>query len=68
MTMTAREYEILKNAGVPNNLYYNKTVGSPVFKTVNLALVEEIKEKFNRIPEVDNCRRHLTVYKFVLKI
>ena len=28
-----------------NNLYYNKTVGSPKFKTVNLALVEEIKEQ-----------------------
>ena len=45
MTMTAREYEILKNAGVPNNLYYNKAVGSPKFKTVNLALVQEIKEQ-----------------------
>lgn len=45
-TMTAREYEILKSENAPNNpLYYNKTVGSPKFTTVNLELVLELKEK-----------------------
>ena len=44
-TMTAREYEILKRAELPNNLFYNKSAGSPKYRTPRIELVEEIKER-----------------------
>ena len=72
MTMTAREYEILKNAGVPNKSYYTRSVIHQKFKTVNL-VPEEIKrtdrnEEFPIEKEDITIVVDMNVYKFVLKI
>ena len=67
-TMTAREYEILKSENAPNNpLYYNKTVGSPKYTTVNLELVLELKEKI-RNEDFPIAKEHIDIVVDMMRL
>ena len=65
--MTVDEHNILKNADASNNpYYYNKTVGSPKYKTVRTGVVEKIVKDI-KSDKYQSVKEHIDSVKGLMR-